>query len=360
MHYEGWGKEFIGIFNWQGDDGVWTVTERYTPHCTLSVSVTDSSGYPVDGAQVSIAGQISTLSYYQATWGSTDHTGRVQFLLGDNNDIFARIESGLGTVPPGPLHKRAITASVAGVHYTWDKIVPILRPKLPASPAAPKLPASPAAPPPGAADQYCLRVDWQVDDEFIYGQNRLVNNTFSERVPGGAIAFFICDESNYAAYASADSFSAHEIMQDTGSADVVFTMPTYDAYYAVLSNEEHVVDTQVVRGVVELYRREQGSVADGVVGDRRDISLAQNSPNPFGTETRLAFSLGTDTAIDLAVYDVAGRRVATLLSGTMTAGDHHLAWNGTDSNGRRVAPGVYVYRLETPEANLSRKMVMLD
>jgi flagellar hook assembly protein FlgD len=90
------------------------------------------------------------------------------------------------------------------------------------------------------------------------------------------------------------------------------------------------------------------------------MSLAQNSPNPFGSETRLAFSLGTETAMDLSVYDVAGRRVTTLISGTMSAGDHRLAWNGTDSDGRRVAPGVYVYRLDTPQASISRKMVMLD
>jgi len=351
MHYEGWGKEFIGIFNWKGDDDVWTVTERYTPHCTLTVSVTDSAGYPVDGAQVSIARKISTVSYYEATWTSTDHTGQVQLLLGDNNDIFARIESDLGTIPAGPLHKRAVTAAMPDSHYTWDRIMPTLRPKLP---------VSPAAPPPGEADQYRLRVDWQVDDEFIYGQNRLVDNTFSRKVPGGAIAFFVCNQSNYTAYASSDSFLAYEIMQDTGSADVVFTLPTYEPYYAVLSNEEHVVNTQVVRGVVELYRLEQGSIAGGEAGEKRRVSLAQNSPNPFGAETRLAFSLGTETAMDLSVYDVAGRRVATLISGTMTAGDHHLAWNGTDSNGRRVAPGVYVYRLDTPEASLSRKMVMLD
>jgi len=350
MHYEGWGKEFIGIFNWRGDDDVWTVTERYTPHCTLTVSVTDSAGYPVDGAQVSIARKISTVTYYVATWNSTDHTGQVQFLLGDNNDIFARIESALGTVPAGPLHKRAVTASMPDSHYTWERIVPTLRPNLP---------ASPAVPPPGEADQYRLRVDWQVEEQFIYGQNRLVDNTFSRRVPGGAIAFFVCDQANYTAYASSDSFLAYEFVRDTGSADVAFTLPTYEPYYAVLSNEEHVINAQVVRGVVELYRREQGSVAGGEAGRRR-VSLAQNTPNPFGSETRLAFSLATETAMDLSVYDVAGRRVATLLSGTMAAGDHNLAWNGTDSNGRRVAPGVYVYRLDTPEASVSRKMVRLE
>jgi flagellar hook assembly protein FlgD len=128
----------------------------------------------------------------------------------------------------------------------------------------------------------------------------------------------------------------------------------------VLSNEEHVVNAQVVRGVVELYRREQGSITGDRTGDKRRVSLAQNTPNPFGSETRLAFSLAEETVMDLSVYDVAGRRVATLLTGTMSAGDHHLVWNGKDSDSRRVAPGVYVFRLDTPEASVSRKMVMLE
>ncbi len=351
MHYEGWGKEFIGIFNWKGDDGIWTVTERYTPHCTLSVSVVDSSGYPVDGAQVSIARQISIVSYYEATWASTDHTGQVQFLLGDNNDIYARIESDLGTIPSGPLHRRVIIGSVAGVHYTWDRILPTLRPRLPAVAAAPPL---------GPSDQYRIRVDWQVDDEFVYGQNRLVDNQFSERMTGGAVAFFICDETNYSSYASADSFSAYEIMQDTGSADVTFALPTGETYYAVLSNEEHVVNTQVVRGVAELYQRAMGSVAGEGTGEGRRISLAQNCPNPFGPETHITFSVGMNTAVDVAVYDVAGRRVAGLMSGAVSAGEHRLSWDGMDGSGHRVAPGVYVYRLDTPGASVARKMVMLE
>ena len=149
-------------------------------------------------------------------------------------------------------------------------------------------------------------------------------------------------------------------MQDTGSADVSFTLPTYESYYAVLSNEEHVVNTQVVRGVVELYQRAMGSVAGEAAGERTGVSLAQNSPNPFGPDTRISFSVGMTMYVDVGVYDVAGRRVADLLSGTVGAGEHHLSWDGMDSGGRRVAPGLYVYRLDTPGASVSRKMVMLE
>jgi hypothetical protein len=349
-HYEGWGKEFLGIFNWRGDDWIWTVTERYTPHCTLTVAVTDSFGYPVDGAMVSVAKKTGTITYQEATWTSTDHTGTCRFLLGDNNDIYARIESALGTVPSGPLHKKVTLGSQADTHYVWSRMVPQLRARLP---------ILPAVPPPGSDDGYRVDVDWEAVSQFCYGQNILDDNTFSEHMNGGAIAFFICDETNYTAYASSDSFFAYEIMEDMDSADVGFTFPSFQSWYAVLSNEEHVVNSQVLRGTVNLYRRALASVAGGEPAGANLVALAQNSPNPFCAETGIAYALGRGMRVDLKVYDIAGRLVATLASGEVEAGNHRVLWDGTDSEGRVVAPGVYVYRLETRERTLSRKMALM-
>jgi hypothetical protein len=348
-HYEGWGKVFLGIFDWRGDDWVWTVTERYTPSCTLTVAVSDSFGYPVDGAQVTIAKKIEGILYYEATWTSTDHTGTCQFLLGDDSDISARIDSDLGTVPPGMLYKPAVTGSVADTHYVWSKFLQNHRPQVP---------VRPAALPPAPQDQYRLELQWETASQFCYGQNRLDDKTFSDHVAGGAVEFFICDEANYTAYASSDTFFAYEIMGDADSAVVGFTFPTYDGWYAVLSNEEHVVTSQVVRGRAELYRRESAYVAgEGDAALR--VSLAQNRPNPFLPETWISYSLGRASNVNLAVYDVSGRLVSTLVSGRVGAGEHKVAWSGTDSRGRRVAPGIYVYRLETPDAIASRKMVFM-
>jgi hypothetical protein len=347
--YEGWGKTFVGIFNWRGDDWVWTVTERYTPYCTLTVAVTDSLGYPVDGAQVAIARKFGTVSYTEATWGSTDHNGLCQFMVGDGMDIFARIESDIGTVPTGPLYKKAIDASVAGEHYLWERSIANHRPALPALPADYTL---------APEDGYRLRVNWEASSQYCYGQNRIVNNTFSDHYPGGAVEFFICDSANFGSYAASDTFYAYEIAEDAESGDVTFTCPTYDSWYAVLSNEEHIVNTQVVRGTAELYRRTNADVARGGEG-QRPVRLAQNRPNPFAPETWISYSLGRDAAVSLKVYDVEGRLVRVLVSGTVEAGDHRVKWDGTDAHGRDAAPGIYLYRLETPESAYARKMVLL-
>ncbi len=348
-HYEGWGKTFVGIFDWRGDDWVWTVTERYTPYCTLSVAVTDSLGYPVDGAQVTIARKFGTVSYTDATWGSTDHNGYCRFLLGDGMDIYARIDSDLGTVPTGPLYKTAISMSVAGEHYLWERSIANHRPSIPAMPAS-----APFAP----EDGYRLHVTWEVASQFCYGQNRLVPNTFSDHYAGGALEFFICDAANYGAYAASDSFCAYEIAEDAESGDALFTCPAYENWYAVLSNEEHVVNTQVVRGMAELYRRTGAGVAD-CGGSSCRLDLAQNRPNPFAPDTWIAYALASDTNVSLRVYDVEGRLVRTLASGPEEAGTHRVRWDGKDAGGRDAAPGIYLYRLETPGVALSKKMVLL-
>ena len=48
----------------------------------------------------------------------------------------------------------------------------------------------------------------------------------------------------------------------------------------------------------------------------------------------------------MAVFDVAGRRVATLAAGYVEPGDHEITWYGRDEDGAEMSPGVYLVRLE--------------
>jgi hypothetical protein len=87
--------------------------------------------------------------------------------------------------------------------------------------------------------------------------------------------------------------------------------------------------------------------------------LAQNEPNPFNPTTRIVYSIGKPGRASLRVYDLAGRLVATLLDRDVGAGPSSVVWNGLDDNGRRVPSGVYVYRLQSADGDLARKMVLL-
>jgi hypothetical protein len=74
--------------------------------------------------------------------------------------------------------------------------------------------------------------------------------------------------------------------------------------------------------------------------------LAQNEPNPFSESTTFRFSLSGRTAVRLAVFDIAGRRVSTLAEGALEGGEYSVRWDGRDLRGGKVAAGIYFYRLE--------------
>lgn len=98
------------------------------------------------------------------------------------------------------------------------------------------------------------------------------------------------------------------------------------------------------------------------VGDPAPVAarLGDNHPEPFGPETTILFSLERGAGGDLSIFDLTGRRVKLLASGWLEAGPHSLTWDGTDDRGRRMAPGVYFYRLTAGSFAGTRQMVMLS
>ena len=83
----------------------------------------------------------------------------------------------------------------------------------------------------------------------------------------------------------------------------------------------------------------------------KNLSLAQNRPNPFSLSTDISFSLPKAGQVRLAVYDGQGRLVKTLAEGTRAAGTHQVSVSGLES-------GVYFYRLEAGSTSLTRRMVV--
>jgi formylglycine-generating enzyme required for sulfatase activity len=87
--------------------------------------------------------------------------------------------------------------------------------------------------------------------------------------------------------------------------------------------------------------------------------LAQNYPNPFNSNTVIGFSLPTDDHVELAIYNITGQRVTTLIDGPRNAGSYTLAWDGRDADDQSLASGIYLYRLWLGQQLLSRKMLLL-
>jgi hypothetical protein len=89
------------------------------------------------------------------------------------------------------------------------------------------------------------------------------------------------------------------------------------------------------------------------------FALRQNSPNPFRDGTAMAFNLPTAARTKINVYNVAGRKIATVVDRQFPAGRHSVEWNGTDSAGGHVPAGIYFYRLEAGSHTSTKKMIVL-
>ena len=87
--------------------------------------------------------------------------------------------------------------------------------------------------------------------------------------------------------------------------------------------------------------------------------LRQNVPNPFNPVTEISFTIPESGHVRLRVYNVAGQLVRTLVDGRLTADRYDVKWDGTNNGGRKVASGVYFYRIEAGKYNRTRKMVLL-
>lgn len=90
------------------------------------------------------------------------------------------------------------------------------------------------------------------------------------------------------------------------------------------------------------------------------FELAQNYPNPFNPETELSFGLPVDSFVDLAIFDLLGRRVKTLVQGWLKPGWKVVKWNARNETGSRVSSGIYLYRLATGDFSTARRMVVLN
>jgi hypothetical protein len=86
--------------------------------------------------------------------------------------------------------------------------------------------------------------------------------------------------------------------------------------------------------------------------------LAAIYPNPFNPRTVIAFELAETGPIELAIYDLGGRLVRVMESGTQSAGRHESTWDGQDNTGRAVPTGTYFCRLNTAQGSQTRKLTL--
>ena len=87
--------------------------------------------------------------------------------------------------------------------------------------------------------------------------------------------------------------------------------------------------------------------------------LHQNYPNPFNPTTTLAFTAPKAGPVKLGVFDILGRHVITLTDAYYQSGYHAIIWNGRNEYGQPVSSGTYIYRLESGNNVLTKRMIYL-
>ena len=87
--------------------------------------------------------------------------------------------------------------------------------------------------------------------------------------------------------------------------------------------------------------------------------LNQNMPNPFNPSTAIGYRLPEAGLVRLAVYNLLGQEVRVLVNARKEAGSFTAAWDGTNAMGRRVASGVYLYRIQAGSFSATRRMLLL-
>lgn len=122
-----------------------------------------------------------------------------------------------------------------------------------------------------------------------------------------------------------------------------------------------IVDSEVVvathgRGVWSLDLTQVLTAAEEEAGTSVPTSfeLLENYPNPFNPSTTIGFKLAADSHISMSVFDVLGRKVATLTDQPYSRGTHQITWDAS-----AVSSGQYIYRMEADGKLIGAKAMVL-
>ena len=89
------------------------------------------------------------------------------------------------------------------------------------------------------------------------------------------------------------------------------------------------------------------------------FSLSQNYPNPFNPSTTISFGVPQVSQINITIYDILGKKVATLVNEKMEPGYYSKIWDSRNKYGNEVAAGIYFYQIHAEGFTKTRKLILL-
>jgi hypothetical protein len=89
------------------------------------------------------------------------------------------------------------------------------------------------------------------------------------------------------------------------------------------------------------------------------FALGQNYPNPFNPSTIISYDIPTEGKVVLQIYNMLGQEVRTLFDDVQASGSYQVTWNGENNFGRKLASGIYLYRMLYNQQQIVKKMMLL-
>jgi hypothetical protein len=115
---------------------------------------------------------------------------------------------------------------------------------------------------------------------------------------------------------------------------------------------------RVSHGYSNIFSLDTVTAMDDENGPPQTNAISTIYPNPFNPRTTIAFELAEAGHIELAIFDLRGRLVQVVESGSWPSGSHHSSWNGQGDLGHAVPTGTYFCRLSTPHGFQTKKMTL--
>ncbi|HWN80961.1 MAG TPA: FlgD immunoglobulin-like domain containing protein, partial [Candidatus Udaeobacter sp.] len=132
----------------------------------------------------------------------------------------------------------------------------------------------------------------------------------------------------------------------------VGSVPDREWFRVVLAYiDSTTVVAEAARQAAEAHSAKPGA-------ERIALAFQGATPNPTRAEATLRFALGSGGPVTVAIYDVAGRLVRQLADGPFAPGEHALPWDARDDQGRAVAAGMYLIRIQAPGGTATHKLLL--
>ncbi len=154
-------------------------------------------------------------------------------------------------------------------------------------------------------------------------------------------------------YNTTEAFATAAATGDGGDELYKGTVPAQPAMAVIKAGSSDVAKTALFRIII-------GILPDAVGADPPSrVALGPITPNPAHGGTTLTLDLPRAMPIDLAAYDVNGRRVSTLANGAWGAGRHAIHWSTLGDGGERLPNGVYLVQLRAGETRTARRVLVI-